>query len=145
MPTSLLFASPTQTLAATAPGSVKVTVPPTSLTGVTIESVFTSAVVDWSEQVDTPEALVTEQAPIVLFEPVAENVGTTPARALLFVSLRVIVTVEAATPSARTGPVPVMVELVAPAPAMMSSSVFETTVNRCPAVALTGTTVVPLS
>src|SRR5678815_3611799 len=97
------------------------------------------------DRVDTPEALVAEQAPIVLFVPVAENVGTTPTSRLLFVSLRVIVTVDAAMPSARTGPVPVMVELVAPAPAMMSSSVFETTVNRWPAVALTGTTVVPVS
>ena len=94
---------------------------------------------------DAPEALVAEQAPIVLFVPVAENVGTTPTPALLFASLRVIVTVEAATPSARTGPVPVMVEVVSAAPAMTSWSVFETTVNRCPAVALTGTTVVPLS
>jgi hypothetical protein len=44
---------------------------------------------------------------------VAPNVGVTPVTKLLFASFKVIVTVDNAIPSARTGPVPVMVELTA--------------------------------
>ena len=42
---------------------------------------------------------------------VAENVGVVPTTGLLDPSFKVIVTVEVATPSATTGPIPVMVEL----------------------------------
>ncbi len=42
---------------------VKVTVPPVFVTGPVIESVFTSATVDDSVQVETPLAFVTEHAP----------------------------------------------------------------------------------
>ena len=41
---------------------------------------------------------------------VAPKVGVVPETALLFASLRVMVTVEVADPSATTGPVPVIVE-----------------------------------
>ena len=50
-------------LAATADPAVKVTVPPDLLTGVRIESVFTSALVEESEQVEMPEESEAEQAP----------------------------------------------------------------------------------
>ena len=43
--------------------AVKVTVPPDLLTGVTIESVLTSALVEESEQVEMPEESEAEQAP----------------------------------------------------------------------------------
>lgn len=46
---------------------------------------------------------------------VAEKVGVCPATRLLFKSLRVIVTVEVAIPSAITGVVPVIVEFAATA------------------------------
>lgn len=48
---------------ATAAPAVKVTDPSAFTTGVAIERVLTSADVDESVQVDTPEALVEEQAP----------------------------------------------------------------------------------
>ena len=48
---------------------------------------------------------------------VAENVGVVPAIKLLLASFKVIVTVEVATPSATTDPVPVMVEFTIDAPA----------------------------
>ena len=44
---------------------------------------------------------------------VAENTGVVPGTGLFPASLRVIVTVEVATPSAVTDPVPAMVEFVA--------------------------------
>ena len=47
---------------------------------------------------------------------VALKVGTIPGTALLVLSLRVIVTVEVATPLATTGPVPVIDELMATGP-----------------------------
>jgi len=50
-------------LAATAEPAVKVTVPPLFTTGVAIESVLTSAFVDASVHVDTPDAFVAEHAP----------------------------------------------------------------------------------
>jgi hypothetical protein len=43
--------------------AIKVTVPSDFTTGVTIERVFTSAFVELIVQVETPLALVTEQAP----------------------------------------------------------------------------------
>ena len=42
---------------------------------------------------------------------VAEKVGVSPMRGLLFASFKVIKIVEAASPSAMTGPVPEIVEL----------------------------------
>jgi hypothetical protein len=44
---------------------------------------------------------------------VAVKVGTTPLTALLFTSIKVIVTVELEVPSAATGPEPVIVEFAA--------------------------------
>src|SRR5205823_147548 len=81
--------------------------------GVTIESVLTSTDMDFSVHVATPDKFVDEQGPYTLFDPVAEKVGTTPETALLFVSFNVIVIVEAATPLATTGLVPVIVEFAA--------------------------------
>ena len=95
---------------------MNVTVPPVLATGVTIASVLTSAFVDLSEQVATPEALVAEQAPSVLSDPVAEKVGVTPGTGAPLASRSVIVTVDAAIPLAATGDVPVMLELAAAAP-----------------------------
>jgi hypothetical protein len=46
---------------------------------------------------------------------VAEKVGTSPTTGLLAISLRVMVTVELATPSATTGPVPTIDEFAAAA------------------------------
>lgn len=48
---------------ATAAPAVNVTVPSAFTTGVAIERVFTSAIVDDSVQVETPDAFVKEQAP----------------------------------------------------------------------------------
>src|SRR5207247_10206568 len=76
---------------------------------------FTWAVVDFNVQVETPDALVAEQAPRVLFVPLAEKVGVTPGTGTLLASARVIVTVELAIPSANTGLVPAMVEWAAAA------------------------------
>lgn len=50
-------------LAATGDPAVNVTVPPAFTTGVAIESVFTSATVDFNVQVETPDAFVDEQVP----------------------------------------------------------------------------------
>ena len=50
-------------LTATADPDVKITVPSAFTTGVAIDNVFVSAVVEAKVQVDTPEALVAEQAP----------------------------------------------------------------------------------
>src|SRR6266704_1606937 len=79
----------------------KVTVPPVTATGVTMDSVFTSAVVDCRLQVEMPK---------VLLDPLAEKVGVIPGTGLLFTSFKVIVMIEVAVPSAVTGLVPVMVE-----------------------------------
>src|SRR5438105_14934710 len=124
-PTSSLFASPIQTFVPPNAGS-KVTLPPTLVNGDVIESVFASAVVDRSVHVDTPAAFVTEHGPIVLFDPVAENVGVVPTAGLLFESLSVIVIVEASMPSATAGVVPWMVEFAATGAARTNSSVFDT-------------------
>ena len=63
-------------VATTAP-AVKVTVPSALATGVAIDKIFVSAIVEDKLQVDTPDAFVTEQAPYVLVVPVlvALNVG----------------------------------------------------------------------
>jgi len=50
-------------LAATAASAVKLTVPPLFTTGVAIESVFTSAFVDFNVQLEIPEVSVGEQLP----------------------------------------------------------------------------------
>ena len=102
---------------ATATPAVKTTVPSAFETGVAIERVFVSAVEDARVQVEIPEAFVTEQAVEILLVPVsvAENVGVWPDTRLLLASFKVMVIVEVATPSAITGPEPVMVELAATA------------------------------
>ena len=64
-------------------------------------------------QVETPEPLVTEHEFTVFPVPVADKVGVVPEITLLNASLSVTVTVEIATPSATTGLVEVMVEVVA--------------------------------
>ncbi len=46
----------------------------------------------------------------------ALKVGVSPETGLLFASFKVIVTVDVSTPSAMTGPEPVMVEVAATAP-----------------------------
>jgi hypothetical protein len=107
---------------------VKVTVPPLFTTGVAIESVLTSAFVDFSVHVDTPDAFVTEHAPYTLVLPVsvAVKVGVTPDTGVLKASFRVMVTVDVATPFATTGVVPVMVELAAAAgPVTVSVAVLD--------------------
>ena len=103
--------------AATADPAVKTTVPPVLTTGVAIARVLVSAVEDLRVQVELPEASEDEQAVITLVVPVfvAEKVGTEPETALLFTSLRLMIMVEAATPSAATGEDPVIVELAATA------------------------------
>ena len=50
-------------LTATAEPAVKTTVPSALTTGVAMDNVFVSAVVEDKVQVDAPEALVTEHAP----------------------------------------------------------------------------------
>ena len=76
---------------------------------------MTSACVDLSVHVETPDAFVTEHAPYTFVVPVsvAENVGVTPATPVLVSSLIVIVIVDDAMPFATTGPLPVIDELVA--------------------------------
>jgi hypothetical protein len=54
---------------------------------------------------------------------VAVNVGVVPETRLLLMSFKVIVTVETATPSAITGPVPVIVELAAMAEPELNKTV----------------------
>src|SRR5207247_1201088 len=95
--------------------AVNVTAPPVTDTGDVIDNVFTSAFVDASVHVATPDTSVAEHAPGVLPVPVAAKVGVVPATALLFASFSVIVIVEVATPLAVTGLVPLMLELPAAA------------------------------
>ena len=100
-------------LAATATPAVNTTVPPTLATGVTRESVLVSATVDFKVQVETPDASVSEQAPVIFpaAVSVAEKVGDWPLIGLLLASLMVIVIVDEATPSATTAVVPEMLEV----------------------------------
>src|SRR5204862_260464 len=81
-------------VAAAAEPAVKVTVPPLCTTGVAIESVLTSAFVDASVHVDTPDAFVAAHAPYTLVLPVsvAEKVGVTPETGLRKMSFSVMVT-----------------------------------------------------
>jgi hypothetical protein len=101
--------------AATAAPAVKTTVPPALTTGVAIERVFDSALVEVNVQVDTPLASLEEQAVMTLVEPVsvAPKVGTVPDTPLLFASFNVMVIVDEAVPSAITGDVPVIEEFTA--------------------------------
>lgn len=109
---------------ATAAGpAVKVTVPSALLIGVAIESVLISALVELSVHVDSPDAFVAEQADAVLFVPLALKVGVVPTSGLLLLSLRVMVTVDVATPSATTGPVPVMLEFATAAASAVNVTV----------------------
>ena len=92
---------------------VKLTVPPATTIGVAIDKVFVSAWVDFNVQVDTPPEVVAEQALYTFVLPlsVALKVGTIPEIPAFEKSFKVMVTVEVATPSASTDPVPTMVEL----------------------------------
>ena len=100
---------------ATAAPAVNITVPPALTTGVAIERVLVSALVEASEHVETPLASELEHVSIELVDPVsvAVKVGTEPETPLLFISLRVMVMVEEEVPSATTGPVPEIVEVAA--------------------------------
>lgn len=100
-------------LAATGAPAVNVTVPPVTTTGVTIDKVFVSAVVEARVQFDTPVALEVEQTPYVLLDPVAEKVGVTPGTGLLFASFNVMVIVDVEVPFAVTGVVPLIVDVAA--------------------------------
>lgn len=120
--------------AATGAPAVNVTVPSDLLTGDVMVSVFTSAVSDDNVQLETPAVFVVLQPPFALSEPVsvARKRGSTPATGLLNASNNVMVMNDVATPSAVTGPVPVMVEVAAATgPAMKSTlpSVLETGVT----------------
>ena len=57
-------------LAATAEPAVKTTVPSALATGVAIDNVLVSALVEDKVQVDTPDAFVDEQVPYVFVVPV---------------------------------------------------------------------------
>jgi hypothetical protein len=110
---------------ATGVPGVKRTVPSAFTTGVAIERVFVSDLVEARVHVEIPEVSVEEQVPYVFPEPVsvAENVGTVPITGLLEASLRVTVTVDVAVPSATTGPVPVMLEFAATAAPAVKTTV----------------------
>ena len=111
--------------AATAIPAVKTTAPPALTTGVAIDKVLDSALRDLSVQVETPEESEVEQSDMTLVVPVsvAEKVGITPLTLLLPASFKVMVTVDMAVPSARTGEVPIMVELAATAESAVNTTV----------------------
>lgn len=100
-------------LAATGAPAVNVTAPPVTATGVTIDKVFISAVVEARAQFDTPVALEVEQTPYVLLNPLAEKVGIKPGTAFEFASFNVIVMADVEVPLAVTGVVPVIVDVAA--------------------------------
>ena len=100
-------------LAATGTPAVNVTVPPVTATGVTSDKVFVSAVVEARVQFDTPVALEVEQAPYVLFDPVAAKVGVTLGTAFELASFNVIVIADVEVPLAVIGVVPLIVDVVA--------------------------------
>lgn len=103
--------------AATGDPAVNVTVDPALTNGVAIERVLISALREVRVHVEIPAALEEEHAPLEFVVPVlvAVNVGTIPETALLEASFKVIVIVEEAVPSARTGVVPEIVEFAATA------------------------------
>jgi hypothetical protein len=103
--------------------AVKVTVPSAFTTGVAIDNVLISALVETRVHVATPLASVALQLPGVAPVPLAVKVGVVPTTALSLLSFKVTVTVEVATPSATTGPVPVMLEF-----AMEAASAVKVTV-----------------
>ena len=76
-------------LAATADPAVNTTVPPTFTTGVAMERILLSALIDLRVQVEIPDASEAEQADIAFVVPVsvAENVGIIPLTKLLEASL----------------------------------------------------------
>lgn len=121
-------------LAGTGAPAVKVTVPSDLLTGEVMVSVLTSAVSEARVQLETPEAFVVLQPPLMLSEPVsvARKRGSTPATGLLNASNKVMVMNDVATPSAVTGPVPVMLEVAA--------ATGPATNTTLPSVLLTGVT-----
>jgi len=84
-----------------------------AIAGLERESAFNPSIVEVIEHVDTPEPLVAEHEFTVFPVPVAERVGVVPEITLLNASFRVTVTVDVATPFARTGLVDVMMEVVA--------------------------------
>ena len=107
----------------------KVTEPPVLETGLVMESVLASALVDFKVQVETPLPFVAEHAPRVLELPVAEKLGVAPDTGFEFASRRVIVTVEALDPSAVILLVPVMEELAATAEVATKVTVVVTLPN----------------
>ena len=70
-------------LATSAAPALKTTVPPVKETGVSIERVFVSALVEESEQLESPAVVLTLHEPKLLFVPETENVGVEPATGLL--------------------------------------------------------------
>jgi hypothetical protein len=110
-------------LAATAEPEAKTTVPPALTTGVAIERVLVSAVVEESEQVETPRDVVAVQEPMVLFDPLEVNVGVTPEIRFELASARVIVITDVDVPSGFVGPVPVIVEFAANAAPAVNTTV----------------------
>jgi hypothetical protein len=109
--------------------AVKVTVPSALTIGVAIDNVLISAFVDTKVHVETPLASVALQLPGVVPVPLAVKVGVVPTTALLLMSNKVIVTVEVATLSATTEPVPVMVELAIEAASAVKVTVPSTFTN----------------
>ena len=103
--------------------AVNVTVPSAFTIGVAIDNVLISAFVETKVHVEIPLVSVALQLPGVVPVPLAVKVGVVPTTALLLLSNKVIVTVEVATLSATTGPVPVMLEL-----AMEAASAVKVTV-----------------
>jgi hypothetical protein len=84
-----------------------------AIAGLESESAFNPSIVEVIEQVETPEPFVAEHEFTVFPVPLADKVGVGPEITLLNASLSVTVTVEVATPSARTGLVDVMMEVAA--------------------------------
>ena len=91
--------------------AMNVTVPPASTIGVAIERVFTSALVDFSVQVEFPLESLAEQLETVFEVPEAVTVGVRLAIARLFLFLIATVIIETLVPFATTGPEPVIFEL----------------------------------
>ena len=103
---------------------VNSTVPPVFTKGVAIESVLVSGVVDRRVQVEIPIRLLGLQAPYVLLLPVfvAVKEGVYPEDGLLLTSLSEMVIVDALTPSAATGEVPIIELLIATGAAPMKTA-----------------------
>ena len=95
--------------------AMKSTLPSGFVTGEVMLKSLLSALVLVSVQVASPFTSVTEQADSVLLIPPAAKTGVSPGTGLLPASRNVTVTVEVATPSATTGPVPDMVDVAATA------------------------------